>query len=120
MSRMGELATDRVRGFGFTCCAPTWKHLLFAASGALVLCGSPLQAAGLFRTPNSATVSPASRVCGFERFLERDFGRWMVTLPTQHGIELAREAMAISGSFVYFLSGDLGASNRLFRVSFAE
>jgi len=82
--------------------------------------GDRLFAAGLVRTPNSVTVSPASRVCGFERFLERDFGRWMVTLPTQHGTELAREAMAISGGFVYFLPADLGASNRLFRVSFAE
>ena len=82
--------------------------------------GDRLFASGLFRSPKPATVSPASRVCWFEHFLEPDFQRWTVTLPRRDGIELGREAMAISGGSVYLLPEDLGASNRLFRVSLAE
>jgi hypothetical protein len=33
---------------------------------------------------------------------------------------MAREAMAISNGAIYFLPEDLGASNRLFRVSLAD
>jgi hypothetical protein len=65
-------------------------------------------------------VSQASRLCWFEHFLERDFQCRTVTLPRRDGVELAREAMAISDGSVYFLPGDLGASNRLFRVALAE
>jgi len=82
--------------------------------------GDRLFAAGLFGPREPGTIPPASRLCWFERFLERDFRRWSVTLPPQHGTELAREAMAISGGSVYFLPADLGATNRLFRVSLAE
>jgi len=82
--------------------------------------GDRLFAAGLFKTPESATVPTASRFCEFERFLERDFRRRSVTLPQQHATELAREAMAVSGGSVYFLPADLGATNRVFRVSLAE
>ena len=81
--------------------------------------GERLYASGLFGSPRSATASPASRVCWFERFMERDFQRRTVTLPRRDGIELAREAMAVSGGSVYFLPEDLGASNRLFRVGLA-
>jgi hypothetical protein len=82
--------------------------------------GDRLFAAGLFGPRQPGTTAPASRLCWFERVLERDFRRWSVTLPQQHGTELAREAMAISGGSVYFLPADLGATNRLFRVSLAE
>ena len=41
-------------------------------------------------------------------------------MPKQNGTELAREAMAIADGLAYFLPGDLGASNRVFRVSLAE
>jgi len=82
--------------------------------------GERLFASGLFRSPGSATMSPASRWCWFERFPDRDFRRGTVTLPRQEGTELAAEAMAISAGMVYFLPGDLGASNRLFRVALAD
>ena len=82
--------------------------------------GDRLYASGLFRSPKLAAASPASRVCWFEHFLEPDFQRRAVTLPPRDGIELAREAMAVSGGSVYFLPADLGASNRLFRVALAE
>jgi hypothetical protein len=65
-------------------------------------------------------VSQASRLCWFEHFLEPAFQRRSVTLPRRDGIELAREAMAVSGGAVYFLPGDLGVSNRLFHVGLAE
>jgi hypothetical protein len=82
--------------------------------------GDRLYASGLFGSPKSMTVSQASRLCWFEHFLEPDFQRRTVTLPRSGGVELAREAMAVSGGSVYFLPADLGASNRLFRVALAE
>ena len=82
--------------------------------------GDRLYASGLFRSPKSATVSPASRLCWFEHFLEANFQRRTVTLPRKDGIELGREAMAVSGGSVYFLPEDLGAANRLFRVALVE
>ena len=81
--------------------------------------GERLYASGLFGSPKSMPVSPASRLCWFEHFLERDFQCRTVTLPGRHGVELAREAMAIFDGSVYFLPEDLGASNRLFRVGLA-
>ena len=82
--------------------------------------GDRLYASGLFRSPKSATVSPASRLCWFEHFLEASFQRQTVTLPRRDGIDLGREAMAVSGGSVYFLPEDLGAANRLFRVALVE
>jgi len=82
--------------------------------------GDRLYASGLFGSPKSATASPASRICWFEHFLEPDFQRRTVTLPRKDGVELCREAMAISGDAAYFLPEDLGASNRLFRVALAD
>ena len=82
--------------------------------------GDRLYASGLFGSPRSVMVSPASRWCWFEHFLEPDCQRRTVTLPRRDGVELAREAMAVSGGSVYFLPEDLGASNRLFRVPLAE
>ena len=82
--------------------------------------GNRLFASGLFRSSQSTSVSPASRLCWFEHFLERDFRRWVVPLSHRDDIELANEAMAIAVGRVYFLPEDLGASNRLFRVSLPE
>jgi len=82
--------------------------------------GDLLFASGLLRAGGAAPVSSVSRVCWYERFLERDFQRWGVPLPRREGTELAREAMAIAGGFAYFLPEDLGATNRLFRASLAE
>jgi hypothetical protein len=82
--------------------------------------GDHLFASGLFRSPKLVAVSPASRVCWFEHFLEPEFQRRTVALPRRDGIELGREAMAVSGGSVYFLPEDLGASNRLFRAALAE
>ena len=82
--------------------------------------GDRLYASGLFGSPKSMMISQASRLCWYEHFLERDFQCRTVTLPRRDGVELAREAMAISGGSVCFLPGDLGASNRLYRVALAE
>ena len=82
--------------------------------------GDRLYASGLFGSPKSATLSSASRLCWFEHFLQPDFQCRTVTLPRKHGVELGREAMAISGDAAYFLPEDLGASNRLFRVALDE
>lgn len=82
--------------------------------------GDRLYASGLFRAPGSATAATESRLIWFAGFLESDSQRRTVTLPRQKGIMLAREAMAISAGRVYFLPEDLGASNRLFRVSAAD
>jgi len=82
--------------------------------------GDRLYASGLFKTPASAPVSPESRLLIFDRFLEADCQSRLIVLPAQRGIELAREAMAISDGFIHFLPEDLGASNRLFRLSLAN
>ena len=79
--------------------------------------GDLLYASGLFSSPRSLTPAPASRLSRFEHFLEPGFQRRSVTLPRKNGTELGREAMAISGGSVYFLPEDLGASNRMFRIS---
>jgi hypothetical protein len=56
----------------------------------------------------------------FTNLLQPDFQRSEVTLPLQNGTELAREAMAVSGGFVYFLPEDLRENNRLFRIPLAR
>ena len=80
--------------------------------------GERLLASGLFRVPGSALVLPASRLIQFTNFLERGPGRMTDTLPLRNGIELAREAMAVSDGAIYFLPEDLGATNRMFRMVF--
>jgi len=82
--------------------------------------GDRLFASGLHRSSVPGTASPASRLCWFDRILQDDFRRAAVTLPRQEGTELSREAMTVAGGAAYFLPEDLGASNRLFRVSLAE
>jgi len=79
-----------------------------------------LFASGLYRGHGIVGESPQSRLMCFAGFPESGFKRWSILLPKQNGIELAREAMVISGGLVHFLPEDLGASNRIFRVSFPE
>lgn len=82
--------------------------------------GDRLFASGLFRSSGPVAVSPASRLIWFADFLGPDFQRKTVTFPIEKGIELAREGMAISDGMVHFLPEDLGASNRIFRISIAD
>lgn len=81
---------------------------------------SRLFASGLFRGRGAVPESPQSRLMIFNDFSETGFQRRSSSLPSQDGTELAREAMAISDGLVHFLPDDLGASNRIFRVSLAE
>jgi hypothetical protein len=81
--------------------------------------GDRLFASGLFRSEKTDS-APKSRLSWFTGFSERQFRHSSVALPMQNGMELAGEAMAISGGNVYFLPEDLGASNRMFRVSIDE
>lgn len=83
--------------------------------------GDRLYASGLFRAPpGSPTLATENRLIGFTDFLAPDFLSRTVPLPRPKGIMLAREGMAISDGSVYFLPEDLGATNRLFRVSLAD
>ena len=82
--------------------------------------GDLLYASGPCRAPGAADASTRSRWLSFTNFLEPDFQRRAVVLPLHQGIELAREAMAVSDGWVHFLPEDLGASNRLFRVPFRD
>jgi len=81
--------------------------------------GDRLYASGLFKTPASVPAPPESRLLIFDRFLKSDCESRLIVLPQQRGIELAQEAMAISDGIIHFLPEDLGASNRLFRLSLA-
>ena len=82
--------------------------------------GDRLFSSGLFRGPGIVPESPQSRLVIFTDFSESGFQRWSNSLPSQDGRELAREAMAVSDNLVHFLPDDLGASNRIFRVSLSE
>ncbi len=78
-------------------------------------------ASGLFRAPSgSPAVATENRLIWFTGFQEPSFQSWKVTLPRPRGIMLAREGMAVSEGMVHFLPDDLGASNRLFRISAAD
>jgi hypothetical protein len=79
--------------------------------------GDQLYASGLFQDPEGVAVPPKSRFLVFEHFLESGFEVRAIRLPRRDQTELAQEAMAISGGFVYYLPEDLGASNRVFRTS---
>ena len=79
--------------------------------------GDRLFASGLTRP---IALQPRSRWLVFTNFLEAGFQRREVSLPLQHGTELGREAMAVSGEAVYFLPEDLRETNRLFRARLAD
>ena len=82
--------------------------------------GDRLFASGLFRGPGVAPESSQSRLISFVGFAELGFQRWSISLPKQNGTELGQEAMAIADGLVYFLPGDLGASNWIFRLPLAD
>jgi hypothetical protein len=73
-------------------------------------------ASGLWKTRSPEPVTSKSRFLIFNNFLETGFQAHTVRLPLYKGVELGREAMAVSDGFVYFLPEDLGPTNRLFRV----
>ena len=81
MIPIGELATDRVRGLRLACCAPAWKRLLSAAIAALVIYGSPLQAAELVieevRLPPLRIQGQPARA--HTQGMEMDAGKFYVT-----------------------------------------
>lgn len=80
--------------------------------------GDRLYASGLFRAPSgSPTAATENRLTRFTGFLAPGFESQTVTLPRPKGVMLAREGMAVSAGKVHFLPDDLGASNRMFRVS---
>jgi hypothetical protein len=82
--------------------------------------GDRLFASGLYRGGGVLPESPQSQLMSFAGFAEPGFQRRSITLPKLNGTELAREAMAVADGRVHFLPGDLGASNRIFRVSLAD
>jgi hypothetical protein len=79
--------------------------------------GDRLFASGLLRVSSASGASTESRLICVTNFLDVGFQRWTAKLPLMTGTQLAREAMAISDGFVHFLPEDLGATNRMFRVS---
>jgi Family of unknown function (DUF6454) len=79
-----------------------------------------LYASGLFKTTAAVPAPTESRLLILDRFLEADCHSRAIVLPPHRGIELAQEAMAISAGFIHFFPEDLGASNRLFRLSLAK
>jgi hypothetical protein len=101
------------RGLG---AAPNGKSRAGVAVQDWKFIGAELVASGLFRAPAPPSPEPKSRLLSFERFLENDFRKRVVALPSKEGTELANEGMALSGGAVYLLPEDLSASNRLFRV----
>jgi hypothetical protein len=82
--------------------------------------GDHFYVSGLFKDPASATPSPKSRLLVFTRFLQPDFECQTIRLPLHEHTELAQEAMAVTGQFVYYLPEDLASSNRLFRAPMAR
>jgi len=102
--------------------------------------GGALYASGLFRIPGETLPPPASRLSRLTHFLKPDFEQRSITLPLQpvrwdggdgprtprgnanagrdgpRTVELAHEAMALNGRWVYFVPEDLGTTNRVFRV----
>lgn len=60
--------------------------------------------------------APRSRLWSYRNFLEPSFEREAVPLPEVPSIELAREAMAVTPGRLWFIPGDLGETNRLFRL----
>jgi len=82
--------------------------------------GSRLIASGLLPAAATDSQGVRSRLVLFDRFPDPDFRKREITLPVPRGVELAREAMALSEGTIWFLPQDLGASNRLFRLPLAE
>jgi hypothetical protein len=64
--------------------------------------------------------SSRSRLVILENCLASDFKKREISLPRQKGVELGREAMAVSDTHIYFLPEDLGVTNRLFRIPITD
>ncbi len=75
-----------------------------------------LFASGLLIGSLTENIRNRSRLLLFDDFLNEKFRVSTVSLPLQEGLELSREAMAISDASAFFLPEDLGQTNRLFRV----
>lgn len=61
-----------------------------------------------------------SRLMLFDHPLEHQTAGVSIELPPHPGVGLAREGMAVAGEFIYFLPGDLGATNQFFRIPLAK
>jgi hypothetical protein len=79
--------------------------------------GDLLYASGLFGDSVQKPLFPRGRLLVFKRFLDAGFEREAIRLPADQPIELAQEAMALSGNLVYLLPENLGQSNRCFRFN---
>lgn len=84
------------------------------------LIGGQLYASGLYRPSGAPRALTESRVLCFTNFLEVSFQRRTMKLPSDDGLQFAQEGMAISGDEILFLPEDLGATNRMFRLSLEE
>ncbi|MCW5553978.1 MAG: hypothetical protein KIS67_17715 [Verrucomicrobiae bacterium] len=84
------------------------------------LIGGQLCASGLYRSPGLPQALTESRVLCFTNFLEAGFQQRTMKLPLHDGLQFAQEGMAISGDEILFLPEDLGATNRMFRLSLDE
>ena len=78
--------------------------------------GEFLYAGGLFKAPGQNVAPPLSRWWRFSHFLEPEFTVQSLALPMILPVEVAHEAMAITGRAGFFLPEDLGTTNRVFRV----
>jgi hypothetical protein len=83
------------------------------------LVGGRLYASGLGRASNLPG-SGRSQLFIFTNFLRTDFQSFELSLPGHGQTELAREAMAVTDGWIYFLPEDLSSSNRLFRLRQTE
>jgi len=75
-----------------------------------------LFASGLTKNSSNGQSVSRSRIILLKDFLEQTFQRRTIILPRHNGVELGREAMAVSQGIIYLIPEDLGQSNRLFRV----
>ncbi len=80
------------------------------------LVGDRLYASGLLRQPGGSE-SSASRLSVFRHFPESAPDASFVLPVVSDAPELGREGMAVANGWIYLLPGDLGASNRLFRLA---
>jgi len=79
-----------------------------------------LFASGLSKSTRANQNLASSRLVILEDALAPDFKRREIILPRYNGVELGREAMSVSDDNIYVLPEDLGATNRLFRISKAD
>lgn len=78
--------------------------------------GTALVAAGLWKGTSGTAPFPASRVFRFEVFPGGGAPREEPLAPVTAGLEACREGMALRGSELWLLPGDLGQTNRVWRL----